>query len=107
MATYFLTFYFMDAIQLGTLIIGLTQLFKKIGLPSHLLPVIAVILGTVIGVVPFIYSPYQAIIQAAAQGALTGLCATGLVAAVDGRLEKTQMIVEAEDLPEEVDSNNK
>jgi membrane associated rhomboid family serine protease len=89
----------MNNLELGTLVIGLTAMFKKIGIPSNWLPVIAVILGTVIGVVPFIYSPYQAIIQAAAQGALTGLCATGLVAAVDGRLEKTQMIVG--DLPED------
>ena len=78
----------MTEISLAIAITGLTQCLKIAGLPSKYLPITAVLLGAIINTAPFVYSPYMAIIQAVAQGAVTGLITTGLINTVDHRLEK-------------------
>ena len=58
----------------STFIIGLTQVFKQLGLPTKLLPVMCLVLGTLlwIGITEFT-------LLAALEGALLSMSASGIV----------------------------
>lgn len=75
------------SVEQGVLIIALVEMFKKVGISSKFLPVIAVLLGGLLAVAPVIYADYYTILTEAVKGLTTGLVATGLISVADGRLE--------------------
>lgn len=70
-------------IETSILITGLTQVFKKAGLPTKFLPLMAVIIGALI-----IGAQNSFMLQSIAEGALIGMATTGVINRVDDVMQK-------------------
>ena len=60
----------------GFVIIGLTELFKKIGVNKRYAPVVALLVGVVLSLVPF-FGGYMRLGESILAGAILGLIAAG------------------------------
>lgn len=78
----------MNDVEIATVIVGITEVVKKLGLPSQYCPALAVVLGA--GIVMFddykngVTDIYSSIIR----GIIIGTTSTGLYAAADKMIDK-------------------
>lgn len=72
------------------LVIGLSEMIKKIGFPSKYIPLIDVVLGLIGGLVVYGYSMGYGLIKGFMIGLAIGLSACGLFSGVKNLIEKTK-----------------
>jgi len=78
----------MNEAEIAAVIVGLTEMVKKFGLPSQYCPLIAVVIGIAVVVGEEVKNGGQDYYSAVFRGLLIGLTSTGLYATTDKMVTK-------------------
>ncbi|MCF7846782.1 MAG: holin [Candidatus Gracilibacteria bacterium] len=80
----------MTEVELSALVVGITEIVKKFGLPSRWCPVFAVVLGLILSCGDTWYHGEANWYHAILRGILVGVATTGTYAAVDRFVMKSK-----------------
>ncbi|MEE9117831.1 MAG: hypothetical protein V3U02_04450 [Calditrichia bacterium] len=77
---------------LAVIIVGLTELMKKLGMPTKFLPITSVVIGAILSPfmdgTAFVAQGYQVAFNSILYGAFVGMVTTGLIGTVKGKKTK-------------------
>lgn len=79
----------MNDVEIATVIVGITEVVKKIGLPSQYCPAFSIVLGAVVTLLDGYQNGETDIYASLIRGVIIGTTSTGIYATADKMIDKT------------------